>query len=157
MADSITVRTAQPEDLSSLADFAAALAAQHGEYDPSRFVVPSRNVFHSFFNEQLTNPGATILVAEQDHNVLGYAFLRLEPPSLVDLADETLWLHDIYVQPTARGHGAGRVLLQRVVDVTRQRGKRKILLKVSPRNDTAALAFSTAGFRPTMIEMQLDL
>jgi ribosomal protein S18 acetylase RimI-like enzyme len=157
MADSITVRPARADDLSKLADFAAALAAQHREYNHSRFVVPSREVFYSFFNEQLTDPIAIILVAEKDHTVLGYAFLRLEPPSLVDLTEETFWLHDIYVQPTARGHGVGQTLLQKVVDVTRQRGRRKILLKVSPKNDIASHAFATIGFRPTMTEMQLDL
>lgn len=157
MMRSTMIRTARSADLPLLADLGAALAAQHAEYDPSRFIVPSAEEFRSFFSRELANPDAFLLVAESENSLVGYAFLRLEPPSLVDLADETIWLHDIYILPAARGRGAGRALIQRAFDLTRQHGGKRLLLKVSPKNTTAARSFEKAGFRTTMLEMQIDL
>jgi len=157
MTHSVTVRPARMDDLPVLAEFGSALAAQHGAYDPRRFQVPSVQEFSSFFGAELANADAVTLIAQEEERIVGYAFLRVEPPSVVDLAEETMWLHDLYIHPAARGRGAGRALLQRVIDLTRQRGGKRLLLKVSPSNAAAARTFEKIGFRATMLEMQLDL
>lgn len=157
MASNLIFRRARPEDLYHLAEFGAALAAQHSEYDATRFLIPSRAAFHSFFVQELANPDSYILVAEEDRTLLGYAFLRWEPPSIVDLSDRSLWLHDIYLQPSARGHGVGAALLQNALTLARQAGATKVLLMASPKNRDALVTFQKAGFHPTMQEMQIEL
>jgi GNAT superfamily N-acetyltransferase len=153
-----TLRSAGPGDIPQLAVLGAALAAQHRSYDPLRFVVagdPLRT-FTAFFTEELANPDAAIVVAEERSAIIGYAFARLESASLVDLTDSAYWLHDLFLLPPARGRGCGKALVRTIGDIVRARGGRKLLLSVSPKNTVATHTFQALGFRPTMVEMQLE-
>ena len=154
-----SLRPAGPADIPQLAILGVALAAQHGSYDPLRFVVAGDPLltFTEFFTEELANPDAAIVVAEKGSTILGYAFARLESPSLVDLTDSAYWLHDLFLLPSARGRGCGKALVHSIGEIVRARGGRKLLLSVSPKNTVATRIFQTLGFRPTMVEMQLDL
>jgi GNAT superfamily N-acetyltransferase len=154
-----TLRAAGRGDIPQLAVLGAALAAQHRSYDPLRFVVAGDplQTFTTFFTEELANPDAAIVVAEEDHAILGYAFARLESASLVDLTDSAYWLHDLYLLPSARGRGCGKALVRTIGETVRARGGRKLLLSVSPKNTVATQAFQALGFRPTMVEMQIEL
>jgi GNAT superfamily N-acetyltransferase len=156
---SFALRSAGPGDIPQLAALGAALAEQHRAYDPLRFVVAGDplGTFITFFTEELANPDAAIVVAEERSTIIGYAFARLESGSLVDLTDNAYWLHDLFLLPTARGRGCGKALVRTISDVVRARGGRKLLLSVSPRNTVATHAFQSLGFRPTMVEMQLEL
>jgi ribosomal protein S18 acetylase RimI-like enzyme len=156
---SFNLRPAGRGDIPQLAALGVALAAQHGSYDPLRFVVTGDplQTFAEFFTGELANPDAAIVVAEDESTILGYAFARLEPASLVDLMDSAYWLHDLYLLPGARGRGCGKALVHSIGEIVRARGGRKLLLSVSPKNTVATRTFQTLGFRPTMVEMQLDL
>lgn len=68
----------------------------------------------------------------------------------------TLWLHDIYIDESARGKNIGRQLLDAAVEAARELGSRSLMLSVSPKNETANKLFKAYGFRPTMTEMRLD-
>ena len=153
------LRPAGRGDIPQLSALGVALAAQHGSYDPLRFVVAGDplQTFTEFFTEELANPDAAIVVAEKGSTILGYAFARLESPSLVDLTDSAYWLHDLFLLPSARGRGCGKALVHSIGEIVRARGGRKLLLSVSPKNTVATRIFQTLGFRPTMVEMQLDL
>lgn len=156
---SFNLRPAGRGDIPQLAALGVALAAQHGSYDPLRFVVAGDplQTFAEFFTGELANPDAAIVVAQEKSRILGYAFARLEPASLVDLTDSAYWLHDLYLLPGARGRGCGKALVYSIGEIVRARGGRKLLLSVSPKNTVATRTFQTLGFRPTMVEMQLDL
>jgi GNAT superfamily N-acetyltransferase len=153
-----TLRAAGPGDIPQLAALGAALAAQHRSYDPLRFVVAGDplQTFTTFFSEELANPDAAIVVAEEGGTIIGYAFARLESASLVDLTESAYWLHDLFLLPSARGRGCGKALVCAIGDGVKARGGRKLLLSVSPKNTVATQAFQTLGFRATMVEMQLE-
>ncbi len=155
----MNLRPARPGDVPRLAALGAALAQQHAAYDPLRFVVAGEplHTFAAFFEEEVANPDAAILVLEEGSTLAGYAFARLEPASIVDLTDSAYWLHDLFLLPSARGKGGGRALVHAIGGIVRARGGRKLLLSVSPHNASARRLFQANGFRPTMVEMQLDL
>jgi ribosomal protein S18 acetylase RimI-like enzyme len=157
MTNDLILRPAQEADLDVLGEFGAALAAQHRGYDPARFLNPTAEDFRAFFARHLGNPSALLVVAEDREGRVGYAFARWEPPSFVDLADEAPWLHDLYVLPRGRGRGIGAALVNDVAARMRERGAACLRLEVSPKNPTAIHTFEAAGFRTTMLEMQMDL
>ncbi len=157
MTNDIRLRPARESDLDTLAQFGAALAAQHHAYDRARFINPAPEVFRRFFAQQLSSPSALLVVAEDGEGRVAYAFACWEAPSLVGLADEAPWLHDIYVLPRGRGRGIGAALVREVAARMRERGASCLRLGVSPKNGPALHAFESAGFRATMLEMQLDL
>jgi len=58
----------------------------------------------------------TPLVAELDGAVAGYAFFTLGYNT--DIAARAMWLHDIFVKPSARGRGVGHALMAAVAAET---------------------------------------
>jgi ribosomal protein S18 acetylase RimI-like enzyme len=157
------VRPARTSDLPTIAAFGAALARQHAAYNGRRFTLPEPvEVAHAtFFGEQLGSPDAILLVAESSdrsagaRGPLGYAFARREPASFVDALPASGWLHDLYVDPAARGQGAGAALLDAAVAALRATGVDLVLLTVAPANADARRLFGARGFRTTMHEMTL--
>jgi ribosomal protein S18 acetylase RimI-like enzyme len=175
---SVHVRRATHTDLPALAALGTALARQHVGYDPRRFVFPTpiETAHASFFAEQLANPESVLLVAVAAAgsvpaslgdvvapdaadpflgSVVGYAFARCEPASFVDALPASGWVHDLYVAPTARGRGAGLLLLDASLTALRARGVMQVLLGVAPANTVARRLFAARGFRTTLHEITL--
>ena len=155
------VRPARPDDLDTLAAFGAALARQHAAYDRRRFTLPEPlEAAHAvFFAEQLGSADAVLLVAEpaDGGTPVGYALARREPASFVDALPPSGWVHDLYVDPGARGLGAGTALLDGAVAALRAAGVDIVLLTVAPANPAARRVFEGRGFRTTMHEMALNV
>ncbi len=157
MSNDFTIRQARVSDLDALAQFGALLAAQHKGYDASRFLSPSEQEYRAFLAQYVDATTALLTVAEDREGLLGYAFVRWEPSSFVDLADEAPWLHDLFVAQRGRGRGIGRALLKAIETAVRERGAKRLRLEVSPQNTVALGVFTSSGFRTTMLEMQKDL
>ena len=154
------IRLATRADLPIVGRLGALLVRMHHDLDPARFIAGSRNTesaYASFLGSQLDEANVVVLVAEQDGEVLGYTYAGLEPLDYMSLRGAAGALYDIVVDPTQRGHGIGRMLLDATVEALQARGARQIVLSTAERNESAQRLFTRAGFRPTMIEMTRDL
>lgn len=157
--DEIVIRHAKPEEARTVAALAEKLCRQHLNYHPIRFTdFPDLSKrLEDLFVEEIPSPVARVLVAELDGDITGYVFLRLEPDSVVEISDARVWLHDIYVEPDARGRGAGKKLLDAAIAVAREFNSKTLMLQVWPQNRSARDLFQQYGFRPTMQEMTLEI
>jgi GNAT superfamily N-acetyltransferase len=98
-----------------------------------------------------------VLVAEQRDRIVGYVYAAVEPLSWKDLRDECGYIHDLLVTDAARGRGAGDALLDAAIEWLRERGMPRVVLGTAAQNENARRLFARRGFRPTMIEMTLEL
>ena len=73
------------------------------------------------------------------------------------MLENAAWLHDLYVDETARGHGAGKLLIEKSIEIAKGFGADKLMLSVAARNEYAKEFFERQGFRTTMVEMMLNL
>ncbi len=80
----------------------------------------------------------TPLIAELDGEVAGYAFYTLGYNT--DVAARSMWLHDIFVKPAARGCGVGHALMAAVAAETVRLGGGSLDWSVHTAN-AGALAF----------------
>jgi ribosomal protein S18 acetylase RimI-like enzyme len=154
-ADDITIRPAKPEDGPALGRYGGALMRQHHEFDPLRFV-RSENPeagYGRFLVSQLREPECVVLVAESAGTVIGYAYAGLEPMSWKDLRAACGYLHDVFVDPGARGAGAGEKLVRAAVAWLESKGAPRVVLMSASRNEGAQRLFARLGFRHTMVEM----
>ena len=154
MAD-VTIRPATKADEGALGRWGGALMRQHHDFDPLRFV-RSENPeagYGRFLVSQLDEPGSVVLVAERAGAVVGYAFAALEPMSWKDLRAACGYLHDVYVDPAARGAGAGERLVRAALEWLEGRGAPRVVLMSAARNESAQRLFERIGFRRTMVEM----
>src|SRR5262245_34629464 len=154
----VVVRRATREDAAKIAEFSVALAEQHVGYDPVRFSrLITRDGAEAYYGGRTEAESATVLVAEVDGQVVGFAYMEYEPVLYAELATKVAWLHDIYVEADSRNTGAGRELIKAARNAAKEGGAEKVLLSVSLRNTNAQEFFERNGFRTTMLEMMLEI
>jgi len=155
----ITLRPAVPGDRDSLGRFGGALMRQHHAEDPKRFIQVEQpeEGYGRFLVSRIADEDSLVLVAEKQGRVVGYLYADVESTSWMDLRGPCGLVHDIYVDPTARRSGAGLALLQAAVDWIRSRGETQVVLFTKTGNEHAQRLFKSLGFRPTMMELTLDV
>jgi len=156
----VTIRPAVASDLSPLGRFGGDLVRFHHAIDPLRFMLAPDvdRGYARWFGRELSAPEAILLVAaDADGALLGYIYGRLEPRDWNLLLDAHCVLHDILVADVARGRGVGRALLDAFVAAARALGAPRVVLHTAVANERAQRVFRELGFRPTMLEMTLEL
>ena len=157
------VRRAAAADIPAVARFAAELYRLHHRLDPARFWDLGGDAPESvagregYFGSLLTDPGAVLLVGEHDGRVAGYAFATFESQDYANLLERAAWLHDVYVEPGARGSGLADALFEAVRREAVSAGMPLLALTVAATNARAGAFFARHGARVTMREMVVEL
>lgn len=154
------VRTITRDDLEAVAGLAGKLVRQHMAFDEKRFLqLPNPEAGYArYFAGEMKSEDVVLLVAEgEDGALLGYAYARMEPRSYNELLDACGKLHDIWVEPAARGKGVGEALLREVFARLRAKGAPRVVLLTAVQNESAHRLFQRVGFRSTMLEMTNEL
>src|SRR5438093_3627247 len=133
---SVRVRGALPAEAAILAQMANDLNEHVGIY--GRPFTAERVRADGFGPEAAFTP----LVAELDGAVVGYVFFSAGYNT--DIAARSMWLHDIFVAPAARGRGVGNALMAAVAAATVRAGGVSLEWGVHAAN--AARSRSTAGW-----------
>ena len=155
----LTVRSATKEDGPALGRMGAALARWHHDVDPRRFMLPDgiEEGYERWLLHEAENPQAVVVVAAREDTVVGYAYGRMEGRDWNRLLDSHGELHDVWVDESARGAGAGKLLVDEVTRRLAALGAPRVLLGTATSNQAAQRLFVRCGFRPTMIEMTREL
>ncbi len=156
----LTIRRATRADVPTLGRLAVLLVRVHHEFDARRFIAPTEQTetsYGSFLGSQIAEKNIIVLVAEQDGEVIGYTYAGIEGFDYMALRGPAGVLYDIVVDPTRRGRGVGRALLDATIAELAARGAPRVVLSTAQRNEAAQRLFAAAGFRATMIEMTREL
>lgn len=154
------IRHAKVEDLTAVGQMAGHLVRLHNEFDRQRFMeIPDVEAgYAQYFAGELKDPKALLLVAEDDqHELAGYAYGRLEPRDWNALREACAMVHDLYVRDEYRHRGVGRMLLRGALDAFAERQAPRVMLSTATQNKAAQALFASMGFRATMIEMTCEL
>lgn len=93
----------------------------------------------SMFLDELANRSARLLVFKLDGEIMGYMCYW-------EVLDEA-HLMTIAVHPRRRGEGFGSFLMQKLEELSRKAGLKRIILDVARRNQTARNLYGKCGFR----------
>jgi len=154
------VRRATPADLPSVGRLGALLIKEHYDFDPQRFLAAKPETqagYASFLSTQLEDPDKAVLVADDDGDVIGYAYAAIEGYDYMALRGPAGILHDIIVDPQHRNRGVGHLLLDAALAFFRSRHVPRVVLLTAEQNQAAQRLFASIGFRRTMIEMTREL
>jgi ribosomal protein S18 acetylase RimI-like enzyme len=154
------VRRAVRADLPKIGRLGALLIKVHYDFDPQRFLAAKPETsagYAAFLSAQLEAPDNAVLVADDNGDVIGYAYAAIEGYDYMSLRGPAGILHDIIVDPDHRGRGVGRLLLDATLEFFKSRGVPQVVLSTAERNEAAQRLFASIGFRGTMIEMTLEL
>src|SRR5262245_39956613 len=153
----VTIRPATESDLPALGRLGALLMRTHYAFDRKRFLEPGANAedgYAWFLGEQLKDDvNATVLVAVQQGDVIGYVYAAIEPISWKELRDACGFIHDIVVDERGRRSGVASALMDAAMAWLKEKGAPRIVLWTADQNEGAQRLFARLGFRRTMIEM----
>ena len=116
--NAVRVRPARPDDSAILAEMANDLNDHVGVH--GRPFTAERVRADGFGPQAAFTP----LVAELEGAVVGYVFFSADYNT--DIAARAMWLHDIFVMPSARGRGVGHALMATLAAETVRRGGRSL-------------------------------
>lgn len=89
-------------------------------------------------------PPRVFFVAEHKAHSIGLVYGRID-----EKRREIAHLGAMWVEPAARHLGVGRALIGAVIDWSRQRGARQVVLDVTEGNAPAEQLYASAGFERT--------
>lgn len=156
----MTIRPAKSTDWDRIGELSELLVRAHHGYDPARFFPADklpRARYVSLVREEVDRGSATVLVADANGQIGGYVFGGIEAESWKELRHEAGYVHDLVVDETARQSGLGAALIEALIAWFGSRGVRRIMLWSATQNAGAQRLFRRVGFRPTMVEMTLDV
>jgi ribosomal protein S18 acetylase RimI-like enzyme len=158
-AATVVVRRARSRDLPALGRLGASLARAHHRWDPRRFfVVPKMHEgYAEWLGKELRNRDAVLFTAEVGGRIVGYTYGRVEPRDWNALRDECGVAVDLVVIPGVRGRGVGRQLLEALLAALAAKGVPRVILLAAAKNADAQRLFRRLGFRPTVVEMTVEL
>jgi ribosomal protein S18 acetylase RimI-like enzyme len=155
----ITIRRAIAADQELLGRYGGALMRQHHDADAERFIQVENPEagYGRFLVSQIANENSLVIVAEHAGAVVGYVFADVEPTNWMELRGPCGVVQDVFVDESARRLGAGRELMRTAIEWIHSKGRSQVVLMTKSRNEHAQHLFTRLGFRPTMIEMTLDV
>ncbi len=143
--EQIRIRVAVVEDADALARMLNSLSAHEGLGDSTYSTASVRTLF---FGPQ---PVLEVLVAEGESGLIGYA--AYEGSFDTDCGEQSLWLHDIYVDQAARGIGLGRRLMAAVARAAIAEGRTSVWWGILDSNTKALAFYDRLGARDEGVRM----
>ncbi len=142
MSTSITIRNAQPQDLSLIVDFNFILAEESEGKQLDRDVL-TRGVGRALASPDMCR----YFMAEVNGQVAGQTMITFE---LTDWRDGVLWwLQSVYVRPEFRKLGVFKALFQHIASLARSTAEvRGLRLYVEQGNSRAQRVYEQMGMQP---------
>jgi len=141
MQSQLTIRAATRDDAGAVGELAQQFADYlHGLGDPTEFGLNAETYLRDGFG---ASPAFSGLVAELNGKVTGYSLYYFGYDS--DHAHRMMHVCDLYVQESARRHGAGRALMERAASICREAGGRGLLWSVYQPNKLAMTFYERLG------------
>jgi ribosomal protein S18 acetylase RimI-like enzyme len=148
--ESIVIRPMTTGDInavSSLArrSWADAFGDGIGAQDVAAELEAARSV--AYFATALTDERKTMLVAEQQGQVIGYVQFGDADMYDIDIQPGDRELHRVYVDTIHQGRGVGRRLTEAALAHPRLAGANRVFLRVWDANERAISLYTSLGFK----------
>ncbi len=155
----MTIRPAQNRDIPGLIALLRQVGQVHHEIRPDLFRAGAQKYRRPQLEALLQDPRRPIFTAEEDGQVVGYAFCVLQEvkddPALTDR--RSLYIDDLCVDRDHRCRGIATALYQHVCRCAREAGCQAVTLNVWSGNDAARRFYDKCGMRPQKTGMECIL
>jgi len=153
-----SVRRARPDDLDALVSLWTMITEHHRPVDPLFRLRPdSQGEIARLLEAVLRDPDAAVFVYESEGALPGLCIVRIDraPPVLEET--ERAEITDLGVRPDARRRGIGGALAARALAWARERGVRRIEVRVAHGNREGQAFWRALGYGDLMDVLHLRL
>ena len=124
---------------------------------PFNKTIKPENAFYYDLNNLIADDVSHLMVAEIKGQIIGsgYAQIRASKQSLNHT--QHAYLGFMYVEPDYRGLGINKLIMENLIEWSKQQGIFDMYLDVYDGNEAAIRAYEKVGFVKSLVEMQLNL
>jgi diamine N-acetyltransferase len=154
------IRQATLEDAPLLAELTTHVQQVHVEMRPTTFRPAEVTAdLINFYADLLPQPDCYFFIIESEGSAVGYVGVKRidRQPNPFVHPETFLHIDQISVNPTGRGKGYGKLLMDAVYNLAQQQEIQRITLDVWQFNTNAIEFYLNLGFNPFMQRMELFL
>ena len=154
------IRPATRDDVPAVLPMVRKVCAFHESLDPAKYGFrgdPGR-MYDRWLVRRAKDPRSVFLVAEAEPGLLvGFLVGTTEEEIPIYRLKEFGFIHDLWVEEKYRNEGIARQMVTLAVERLREIGMKQVRLDVADQNQAARGLFATCGFRPSIVEMLIEL
>lgn len=154
------VRMAQEKDIERIHSLLAQVAMVHHKGRPDLFKAGKSKYTDEELKVLLRDTSRPILAAVDENDCMqGYAFCIFQQYKDHNIMTDikTLYIDDLCVDETMRGHHIGRMLYEAALDFAREHGCYNLTLNVWSCNESAMNFYQSCGLKPRKVGMEIIL
>jgi RimJ/RimL family protein N-acetyltransferase len=151
--DQIIIRKAKLEDIETLRHFEQGVIAAERPFD---LTLKSGLIHYYDLEEMIVAAHIEILVAEQNNQLIGSGYARIENAKPYLKHKTHAYLGFMYVVPEYRGKGVNREIIESLKKWAALQNITELRLDAYSNNNSAIKAYEKAGFNRHMIEMRMN-
>ena len=154
------VRMAQEKDIERIHSLLAQVAMVHHKGRPDLFKAGKSKYTDEELKVLLRDASRPILAAVDENDCMqGYAFCIFQQYKDHNIMTDikTLYIDDLCVDETMRGHHIGRMLYEAALDFAREHGCYNLTLNVWSCNESAMKFYQSCGLKPQKVGMEIIL
>lgn len=156
------IRPATPDDVPAVLPMVAKVCAFHEKLDPAKY--GSRDAPERMYDQWLvgraTDRRSVFLVADaggEPSRLVGFLVATIEAEIPVYRLKQFGFVHDLWVEEDYRNEGIARQMVTLAVERFGRIGVKQVRLDTAVANDSARNLFAACGFRPSVVEMLIEL
>ena len=154
------VRMAQEKDIERIHSLLAQVAMVHHKGRPDLFKAGKSKYTDEELKVLLRDTSRPILAAVDENDCMqGYAFCIFQQYKDHNIMTDikTLYIDDLCVDETMRGHHIGRMLYEAALDFAREHGCYNLTLNVWSCDESAMNFYQSCGLKPQKVGMEIIL
>ena len=154
------IRRAQEKDMEDINRLLLQVCLVHHRGRPDLFKYGAKKYTDQQLKDLIADDGRPIFVAaDENGRVLGYAFCVFQqyPDNNILTDIKTLYIDDLCVDETLRGHHIGRSLYDYVLNYAKESGCYNVTLNVWSCNQGAMKFYESCGLKPQKTGMEVIL
>lgn len=155
------IRRAKQSDIPEVLPMVGKICALHETWDSAKygFLPNPEQRYESWLGKLVKSDRNVFLVAEDETNqkLTGFLAATIEEEIPIYRLQEFAFIHDLWVEPEYRRSGVARQLVMEAMEQLQKLGVGQIRLDTAAINETARKLFSECGFRPSTVEMLIEL
>ena len=148
----IEIRKATLDDLPSLLEFEQGIIAAERPFDET---LVSGHFHYYDLGERIKDADAEVVVALANKEIIGGGSAIIKEGKSYNVFSRYSFLGFMYVLPAYRGQGVNKLIIEKLIDWSREKGLNEIRLQVYSDNLPAIKAYEKVGFKKILTEMRL--
>jgi ribosomal protein S18 acetylase RimI-like enzyme len=153
------IRAATLGDLEAILPLVGKTCAFHEAMDPAKygFLPNPSDRYRRWLTGRVSDAASVVLVAEREGRIVGFVLAMAEDEIPIYRVKRFGFVHDLWVEEQYRNEGIARQMVSLLVERFREMGVDQVRCDVLFGNEPARNLFAACGFRPTTVEMMIDV